>query len=101
MRVDVSKRAIAFIRSDAPVVRTIANGDGLLLDFDEHGDVVALEVHEITAKGLAEFVAEHGLEDFMDEIAQELDNMYRQSLSRRQNRRLNEVAGRFRQHVAA
>ena len=83
------KRAITFIRRDEPVARTVASGEGILLDLNENGEIVALEFHERRGMGsIQELVAEHpDLPGFLDEVQtmfEEFDRKRSQSLSRRQ-----------------
>jgi hypothetical protein len=109
MRIDVSKRAITFIGSDEPVARTVANGEGILLDLDAEGRVIAVEIHEKRGLGsFPELAKQYGdLEDFMNEAIRTLDEAaenvrMRFSMNRRQSRRLNHVrASLDRHHVVA
>jgi uncharacterized protein YuzE len=99
MRVDVSKRAIIFVRSDEAVARTVASGAGILLDLSEDGRVIAIEVHEQGDHNLTELVAKHpDLEDFLDEIrrtSDELEQARSAKLSRKQSRRLHDAVRDF------
>lgn len=98
MRIDVSKRAVTFIGSDEPVARTVANGEGILVDLNADGRIIAVEFHERRAKGFAELAAEYDdFEAFMDKgfalVEEMLEGLRRRPIqSRRRNtRRLNEV----------
>jgi len=105
MRVEVSNRAITFIRSDEPVARTVASGGGMLFDLAEDGRVLALEVHEQGEHNLDRIIEKYpDIESFMDQVVVFVDEMNRdesRNLTRRQNRRLHEAVRRFAHHVPA
>jgi uncharacterized protein YuzE len=104
MRIDVSRKAIAFVRSDEPVARTISSGDGVLLDLNAEGEIIAMEIHEHRASGFAELVEEHpDLVPFMDEVRDAMDEMMRDisPMRRKRNRRALEMASDFAHHVPA
>jgi uncharacterized protein YuzE len=103
MRIEMTKRAIVFIKSDAPVARTVANGDGVLLDLDAEGRVIAMEVHEPNADGIAELVKQHpDLPDFFGEAVDAWDELAppRRPRLRRKESKLHDVLAGF-GHVPA
>jgi uncharacterized protein YuzE len=102
MRIDASGKAITFIRTDEPVARTISNEDGLLLDLNERGEIIAMELHEQGSHDLSDLIEyRDDIDAFMQELRATVDEMMRDLKPRKRNRRTLEMAHDFAHHAPA
>lgn len=69
MKLSYGKGALSFVLDEAPVARTVSNGEGILLDLDENDRVLAVEVLDVRrAKGMLQLAEEYDLDPFFQEI---------------------------------
>lgn len=70
---DTSVDALSVVLSDAEVTRTLDVGDGRFVDVDQHGEIVAIEIHS-AGQGfqLADLAEKFDLEPLFVELSDQI-----------------------------
>jgi hypothetical protein len=76
VKVSFGKGAVSFVLSDAPVAKTVNNRQGILLDLDADGNVLAMEVYDVRkAEGIEQLAKQYDLEPLKEEIDRFVDDL--------------------------